>query len=367
MLYISGMQALNLPCNLDTSGDWHRSCMDWNHPALKESEGSIWGDYGIEGPKAIPDNKEKHYVANHIRALLDMLHDRNFADAQGMKDDYIGNDKYDEEIFRQVTKMKDLPYWADIDSFMEREYLLRWVQYKATHCVDAASGEPEKAETTQQRSNKSTIFPTGGLERTKYAKHEAVLLDFLHELNKETEAFVLKGTSALRFCYGLDRESTSLEFDSAKEDVLPYAEKYFHEHKYPYVLDYAKPSYRSGTDKFTIYSWIQNVSEKDVCLRNGIRVYSIERLASMKLAACTDLEGILDLYDFVYICKHYGDKIPHTLTTVWGDFMAYRGMDFLQFHIKRDRSLPIDLRKLKEDVLQLADRLGVQLDSEDFW
>ncbi len=120
MLYISGMQALNLPCNLDTSGDWHRSCMDWSHLTLKENNGSIWGEYGIEGPKVIPDNKEKHYVANHIRALLDMLCDRNFSDAQGMNDDYIGSDKYDEEIFRQVTKMKDLPYWADIDSFMEK-------------------------------------------------------------------------------------------------------------------------------------------------------------------------------------------------------------------------------------------------------
>ncbi len=308
--------------------------MDWSHLTLKESNGSIWGEYGIEGPKVIPDNKEKHYVANHIRALLDMLCDRNFSDAQGMKDDYIGNDKYDEEIFRQVTKMKDLPYWADIDSFMEKEYLLRWVQYKATHCVDAASGETAMVDSNQRSSNKSTIFPTGGLEQTKYAMYEAVLLDFLHELNKETDAFVLKGTSALRFCYGLDRESTDLEFDSTKEDVLPYAEKYFQERKYPYVFDYAKPLYRSGTDKSTIYSWIQNVSEKDVRLLNGIRVYSIERLASMKLAACTDLEGILDLYDFVYICKHYGDEIPHALITVWGDFMAYRGMSYLRFYIK---------------------------------
>ena len=229
-----------------------------------------------------------------------------------------------------------------------------------------ASGETAMVDSKQRNSNKSTIFPMGGLERTKYAKLEAVLLDFLHELNKETDAFVLKETSALRFCYGLDRESTSLEFDSIKEDVLPYAEKYFKERKYPYVLDYTKPLYRSGTDKSTIRSWIQNVPEKDVCLLNGIRVYSIERLASMKLAACADLEGILDLYDTVYICKHYGDRIPRTLTTVWGDFMAYRGMSYLRFYIKCKENVPIDLRKLKEDVLELADKSGIRLDSDFF-
>ena len=29
MKYISGINALNLPCSLDTCGDWHTSALQW--------------------------------------------------------------------------------------------------------------------------------------------------------------------------------------------------------------------------------------------------------------------------------------------------------------------------------------------------
>ncbi len=371
MQYITGMQALNIPCSLNTFGDWHRSCMDWHHLSLKESEGSLWGDYGIEGPKLVPGNDEKYYVANHIRALLDLLYERKFADAQGMKNDFIGDDQYDEEIFQQVLKMKNLPYWAEIDAFMEKEYLLQWARYKENHHLKALSCKLKLIKSQEQKNKGSALMAvTVNNKKSDYSEFENILLDFLHKLNRESNAFVLKGNSALRFCYGLDRESIGLEFDSATEDVLPYAERYCKEHRLPYGFGYPDRIYPSEMNSLAengmICSGTRNVPERDTCFLNGIRVYKIDRIASMKLVACTDLPGILDLYDFVYICKNYGDEIPHALTLAWGDFMAFRGMDFLKFHINYQRNLPIDLYKLKEDVLQLADRFGIQLDSDDF-
>lgn len=130
MKYISLIHALNLPCSLQTCGDWHCSSLQWNKPNILDTKNSIFGDYGIENNKIIPEHKRKYNVANHIRALLDLLYERNFTIAQGMNKDYICNSKYDNEIFNQVIKMINLSYWNEIDNFMTKEYLKKWVNFK---------------------------------------------------------------------------------------------------------------------------------------------------------------------------------------------------------------------------------------------
>lgn len=130
MKYISLIHALNLPCKLETSGDWHCSSLQWEKLNIFESSDSLWGDYGIEKNKQIPEHKEKYNVANHIRALLDLLYMKNFTVAQGMNKDFICNSKYDKEVFEKVLLMINLPYWKQIDEFMTKEYLGKWVRYK---------------------------------------------------------------------------------------------------------------------------------------------------------------------------------------------------------------------------------------------
>ena len=130
MKYISLIHALNLPCNLQTCGDWHCSGLQWDNPNILDTKDSIFGDYGIERNKTIPEHSGKFNVANHIRALLDLLYLRKFTVAQGMNKDYVCNSKYDKEIFELVMKMNNLPYWNEIDLFMTKEYLRKWVNYK---------------------------------------------------------------------------------------------------------------------------------------------------------------------------------------------------------------------------------------------
>lgn len=131
MKYVTLIHALNLPCKLETTGDWHCSALQWKKPNILESDESIWKDYGIEKNKEIPEHKRTKYnVANHIRALLDLLYMGNFTVAQGMNKDFICNSKYDKEIFDKVIMMRDLPHWDKIDRFMTKEYLKKWVNYK---------------------------------------------------------------------------------------------------------------------------------------------------------------------------------------------------------------------------------------------
>lgn len=136
MKYISGIHALNLPCSLSTCGDWHQSSLKWENIYMGETVGSLFGSYGIEKKEVLPLNKKVFYVANHIRALLDLLVSRNFSTAQGMNEDYICNEQYDQEIFDKVSQMKTLPYWNEIDSFMGKEYKIKWLKYKEEHFSD---------------------------------------------------------------------------------------------------------------------------------------------------------------------------------------------------------------------------------------
>lgn len=129
VLYITDIHALNLPCTLDTCGDWHTSAIQWEHPHIRESEGSLFGNYGIEKNKAIPEHTENYNVANHIRAILDLLEEGKFSIAQGMNRDFICNDKYDEEVFDKVYTMKNLRNWQNINDFMKKEYMMKWVNY----------------------------------------------------------------------------------------------------------------------------------------------------------------------------------------------------------------------------------------------
>ncbi len=126
MLYISGEQALNLPCQLETCGDWHYYSMNWSRLDFRESEESIYKDYGLEYNRVICGYKERYVVANHIRAILDMLYEHKFDLIWNFKEDYICNDKYTEEILLKVSMM--LPDDKVYD-FMHREYGRQWLQW----------------------------------------------------------------------------------------------------------------------------------------------------------------------------------------------------------------------------------------------
>jgi len=91
---------------------------------------AFFRDYGIEYDKRIPEHEGTYAVANHIRALLDLLEQGNFSTAQGMNKDFICNDDYNGEIFGKILSMKSLPNWDKIDGFMAREYYNKWVDYR---------------------------------------------------------------------------------------------------------------------------------------------------------------------------------------------------------------------------------------------
>lgn len=133
MKYLTGIHALNVPCPLETSGDWHQSALRWKDLTILDTENSILGDYGIFLSSKVPDGDggfRTMYVADTIRAIFDLLVMGNTAAAQGMRDDFICNEDYTLEVFRVATLFQNTEYWTIVDKFLEREYELTWVNYK---------------------------------------------------------------------------------------------------------------------------------------------------------------------------------------------------------------------------------------------
>ena len=130
MKYITGIHALNLECSLETCGDWHTSALKWKDLYIKESEDSIYKEWGIEERGNIPNHEGRWKVANHIRALLDLLEDGKFTVAQGMREDFICNEKYTPEVLDKVWMLRDRCNWKEVDEFMKKEYRLTWLEYK---------------------------------------------------------------------------------------------------------------------------------------------------------------------------------------------------------------------------------------------
>jgi hypothetical protein len=128
MKYTTGTYALNLPSRLNTQGDWHADLLDWNQATWRESSESRFGDFGIEIDRALP-NGQMAAVANHLRALLDLLELGYIQAASGMRRSYLGTNEYDNEFFAKVAQLDDSPYWKSIYRLMSHEYYLRWVRW----------------------------------------------------------------------------------------------------------------------------------------------------------------------------------------------------------------------------------------------
>lgn len=127
MLYITGVHALNIENSLETCGDWHTSALDWSKITLVDSEKSLFKDWGIEANKTIPDNEGLFNVADDLRAILDLMLDKNnLGYLKGFRNDFICVDTYNELFFSKVVLLKSLPHWEDINKLMKSEFMFEW-------------------------------------------------------------------------------------------------------------------------------------------------------------------------------------------------------------------------------------------------
>ena len=151
--YITGVYALNLHPPNNTSGDWHfgqvfyyinENDFDFSVQLAGEDEfcntNPIYGDYGIyEGIVMVkklgliisPEITEI-YIANHFRAILDMLYKtiKKYGREIGLQcatDEFLDTTEQKEEVLSQSLKMK--PYLT----VPEQLELDKWIVYERTN------------------------------------------------------------------------------------------------------------------------------------------------------------------------------------------------------------------------------------------
>ena len=122
----SGKFALNIPCSLKTAGDWHHTSFPVAKATLYDTNNNIYNDYGIE--KHVINGIE-YNVANHIRAILDLILNNEFGYLKGFKDDFLVVDDYNTTLFELVYRLKNSKYWDEINKLMKDEFMLEWIDF----------------------------------------------------------------------------------------------------------------------------------------------------------------------------------------------------------------------------------------------
>lgn len=360
MEYLTKIYALNLENKLDTDGDWHFSALDWSpkniQQQLHESEKSIYGDYGIEVNQKIPgySDNQRFNIANHIRSLLDMIVDKEFNQAQGMREHFIDNEKYTREILEQVYKLRCLVYWKRVDAFMLREYGLTWIAFK------------------KMKGEKIVIMQSNQEDTSWQPLHLKVIDQVLKEINKQTDQFVLKGGTALSYCYGLDRFSEDIDLDSqSKQNIISVIEKICHHHHYDLsvkkntntvkrvVIDYHSP-YNKKLKIDTSYRPKGMVQESKLAYENGVITYVISELFSMKLDAFSDRYRIRDVYDIQYLFLNKRDKLSQSNVVRLYNLLQYKGLDELETLLIEQPDPLIDSDQLITHFLEMTEEIGIE-------
>lgn len=158
------------------------------------------------------------------------------------------------------------------------------------------------------------------------ALHEKIIRGFCEEINGNGKPLVLKGGTAIRPCYGLDRFSEDIELDcginihleSFLNDAVRQIAKTLPELQGAlvqakknsssinrYILRYGtsqarliniEVSHRSATDT------------KNALVVNGLLVYTIDELIRQKLSALSHCTTARDLHDVVFLAVNYFDQ-----------------------------------------------------------
>jgi predicted nucleotidyltransferase component of viral defense system len=205
-------------------------------------------------------------------------------------------------------------------------------------------------------------------------EHRKVIDSFLKYLNEASEAFVLKGGTALLLCYGLDRFSEDIDMDGQDTDIESIVSSFCENKGF---------TYRVGKDTATVKRYFLNygnigkplkvevsfrkkhISADETRKINGILVYDIDTLCRMKTNAYSSRDKIRDLYDVTFICNHYYDDLSSQTISQMQEALSYKGIEQFDYILREQQDELIDENKLAADFLLMFDKLELLYDERE--
>lgn len=162
------------------------------------------------------------------------------------------------------------------------------------------------------------------LTDAQQAEHLEVMTEICHSFNRKGLPMVLKGGTALKLCYGLDRFSEDLDFDCAKSLNLDSSIQAVFAQLGKTKQHLRNPDVSVTKDTQTvkryriIYADDINLkletslrgtpNDDDLVQLNGILTYKIEKLIQQKLRALNGRTAARDLHDVIYLYENFLDS-----------------------------------------------------------
>lgn len=161
------------------------------------------------------------------------------------------------------------------------------------------------------------------LTDAQQAEHIEIMTAVCHSFHNKKLPMVLKGGTALRLCYDLDRFSENLDFDCAKalnldstiKDIFAQLGKSKSHLRNP-TIDITKDTktvrryritYGDGISLKLETSLRGTPDDNDLTEVNGILTYKIDQLIKQKLSALNGRTAARDLHDIIYLYEHFLD------------------------------------------------------------
>jgi predicted nucleotidyltransferase component of viral defense system len=162
------------------------------------------------------------------------------------------------------------------------------------------------------------------LTDAQQAEHLEVMTEICHSFNRKRLPIVLKGGTALKLCYGLDRFSEDLDFDCAKSLNLESSIQAVFAQLGKSKQHLRNPDISVTKDTQTvkryriIYANDINLkletslrgtpNDDDLVELNEILTYKIEKLIQQKLRALNGRTAARDLHDVIYLYDNFFDS-----------------------------------------------------------
>jgi predicted nucleotidyltransferase component of viral defense system len=207
--------------------------------------------------------------------------------------------------------------------------------------------------------------------------HQNVIMAFLDYINAHTGNFILKGGTALLACYGLDRFSEDIDFDSKLqigENIIPFVERFCLEKNYDYWVakntDTVKRCmihYNTHHKplKIEVSHRRREIPDDETTIIKNIAVYKLEPLCIMKVNAYAGRDKMRDLYDLTFICNNFFDQLSMQAISLIRNAIEYKGIEHFDFLMKDQRDELINSDKLTDDFLRMYDHLGLLYDENE--
>ena len=210
---------------------------------------------------------------------------------------------------------------------------------------------------------------------TARMRHIEIMRNFLTELNKETDTFILKGGTSLLLAYGLDRFSEDIDLDGEKQRLKGFIESYSQKHGFSFRIAKNTPT----VERFmlTYDSSIQKPLKIEISYRscsipanthhrvNGIEVYTIERICQLKTGAYQGRDKIRDLYDICFICDRYFEELSESAKEQLKDALTYKSFDYFDYATSTQDDTLIDKGALAGLYLNMFEKLDLLYSEEE--